>query len=64
MCDTQQRIDLRINMKSIPESTNATGEQTPTPYNAPELVDYGPIEELTQAVSGSNTDGLSGSIID
>lgn len=38
-----------------------TIEATPKIYQTPELIDYGPIEVLTQAAGGTPTDGLVGS---
>lgn len=35
--------------------------EQPENYNAPEFIEYGPIEVLTQAGSGDDTDTLGGS---
>ena len=43
-------------------SENAAGEEKRA-YAPPSLVKHGTVEEVTQAVSGANTDGLGGSQI-
>lgn len=49
-------------MTSTIDTVFSVAEQPKSAYSSPELIDYGPIESLTQGAGGGTEDGLTGSI--
>lgn len=52
-----------INMNTQPEQATPTQPAEQAAYATPELVDYGPIEVLTQSPGVGVADGITGSLV-